>query len=640
MVKKGFNSSVYCHAESLPDRNKFHKPFFSLLCRIFVSVATIICIQFLTTVASYAQTEIQDANLAQYYFRQGEFDKAVTLYEKLYNKHPDNNDYYTGYYGTLIGLKNYDEAVKVAKKKLKKNPKELIYYIDIGNAYQKNGDTKSAKTQYELCLKNLYSDQMMLNKVATAFIADNNYDYAIATYNRGKKIFGDPTLYAYELADIYKRKGDIPSVISAYLDILESNPEQQAATQSNLQSLITEPKYSDELRKQIYLRLQKNPDNASFSELLIWYFIQKKDFESAFIQVKALDKRNKEDGGRVFQFAQSAFSEGQYDAAVTAYQYLVEGKGKQSGYYLPAKSGILQTLKTKITVANNYTPQDLMMLKKNYDLFITEFGKNAQTIPTLRDEANLEARFLHNLDSAIAILNDVMNINTGDRKLKAYCKLDLGDYNLMNNEIWEATLLYSQVDKDFKDDALGEEARFRNAKLSYYTGDFEWAQAQMDVLKGSTQELISNDAIALSVFITDNSGLDTTYAPMEMYARADLLIYQNRNGEAVAALDSLSALYPNSSLDDDILFAKARIYLQERKFDDAAKMFQQVDDNYSTELLADDATFQLAELYEHQLMNKEKAMELYKSILIKYPGSVYVIEARKRFRDLRGDNLN
>lgn len=589
---------------------------------------------------SFAQTEVQDANLAQYYFRQGEFEKAVTLYEKLFSKHPDNNDYYTGYYSTLIGLKNYDEAIKVVRKKQKKNQKELTYYIDIGNAYRAKGDEKSAKTQYDLCLKNLYSDQMMLNKVANAFIAGNNYDYAISTYERGKKIFGDPTMYAFELADIYKRKGDVPNVISSYLDILESNPEEQQSTQNNLQDLITDPKYSAELQKQIYLRLQMNPDNSSFSELLIWYCIQKKDFESAFVQVKALDRRRKEDGSRVFQFAQSAFTEGQYDAAVTAYQYLVDEKGKQSPYYLAAKSGILQALKTKITITNDYTQQDLLKLKSGYDLFISEFGKNAQTISTLRDKANLEARYLHNLDSAIAIMNEVMNINTGDRKLKANCKLELGDYYLMKNEIWDATLLYSQVDKDFKDDPIGEEARFRNAKLSYYAGDFEWAQAQMDVLKGSTQELISNDAISLSVFITDNTGLDTTYAPMKMYARADLLIYQNRNNEALATLDSLSMLFQKSPLEDDILFAKARIYLQQRKFDDAAKMFQQVGDDYSTELLADDAIFQLAELYEHQLNNKEKAMELYKSILLKYPGSVYVIEARKRFRDLRGDNLN
>lgn len=605
-----------------------------------LSLSGIIFVFLLFGNTSFAQTEIQDANLAQYYFRQGELEKAVTLYEKLFDKHPDNNDYYTGYYSTLIGLKNYDEAIKVVKKKQKKNQKELTYYIDIGNAYRAKGDEKSAKTQYDLCLKNLYSDQMMLNKVANAFIAGNNYDYAISTYERGKKIFGDPTMYAFELADIYKRKGDVPNVISSYLDILESNPEEQQSTQNNLQDLIADPKYSTELQKQIYLRLQKNPDNSSFSELLIWYCIQKKDFESAFVQVKALDKRRKEDGSRVFQFAQSAYTEGQYDAAVTAYQYLVDEKGKQSPYYLAAKSGILQALKTKITITNNYTPQDLLKLKTGYDIFITEFGKNAQTISTLRDKANLEARYLHNLDSAIAIMNEVMNINTGDRKLKANCKLELGDYYLMKNEIWDATLLYSQVDKDFKDDPIGEEARFRNAKLSYYAGDFEWAQAQMDVLKGSTQELISNDAIALSVFITDNTGLDTTYAPMKMYARADLLIYQNRNNEALAVLDSLSMLFQKSPLEDDILFAKARIYLQQRKFDDAAKMFQQVGDDYSTELLADDATFQLAELYEHQLNNKEKAMELYKSILLKYPGSVYVIEARKRFRDLRGDNLN
>ena len=210
----------------------------------------------------------------------------------------------------------------------------------------------------------------------------------------------------------------------------------------------------------------------------------------------------------------------------------------------------------------------------------------------------------------------------------------------MKNMVWDAMLMYGQVDKDFKEDALGEEARFLNAKVSYYTGDFDWAKTQLDVLKGSTSELISNDAIALSVFITDNTGLDTSYVAMDMYARGDLLIYQNRNDEAVKTLDSLALRFPSTSLQDDILFAKARIYLQERKYDDAAKMFTDLGDSYSTDLLGDDATFQLAELEEKFLNNKDKAMELYKSILTKYPGSIYVIEARKRYRDLGGDNLN
>src|SRR4030095_53806 len=195
-------------------------------------------------------------------------------------------------------------------------------------------------------------------------------------------------------------------------------------------------------------------------------------------------------------------------------------------------------------------------------MYLDEFGKNAQTMVTLRDYANLEARYIHNTEKAISILQEALKIPTNDQKLVGYLKLDLGDDNLINNEVWDAMLLYSQVDKAFKDEPIGEEARFKNAKLSYYMGDFDWSQAQLDILKGSTSELVANDALALSVFLTDNMGLDTTSIPMKMYAHGDLLIFQNKFDDAIKTLDSVSAEFPDNSLDDDVLFAKGRIYLR------------------------------------------------------------------------------
>ncbi len=258
----------------------------------------------------------------------------------------------------------------------------------------------------------------------------------------------------------------------------------------------------------------------------------------------------------------------------------------------------------------------------------------------MRDFANPEAKYLHNIDKAISIAQEALNIPTNEKKLTGYLKLDLGDYNLIKNEVWEATLLYSQVDKSFKEDELGEEARFKNAQLSFYMGDFPWSQAQLDILKGSTSELVANDALALSVFMTDNMGLDTTTVPMEMYSRAELLLFQNKFAAALTTLDSVTTLFPQNSLADDVLFAKGRIYLAKQDYAAAAALFEQVDENYSTDLLADDALFQLAELYENYLHDHDKAMELYKNILLKYKGSIYVVEARKRFRELRGDVVN
>ncbi len=55
------------------------------------------------------------------------------------------------------------------------------------------------------------------------------------------------------------------------------------------------------------------------------------------------------------------------------------------------------------------------------------------------------------------------------------------------------------------------------------------------------------------------------------------------------------------------------------------------------DILVDDAFFLQGEIYERQLGQKDKAMEIYREFLNKYPGSVYAAEARKRYRLLRGD---
>jgi tetratricopeptide (TPR) repeat protein len=218
-------------------------------------------------------------------------------------------------------------------------------------------------------------------------------------------------------------------------------------------------------------------------------------------------------------------------------------------------------------------------------------------------------------------------------------KLSLADFYLMDSEIWEATLLYSQVDKAFTEDILGHEARYRNAKLSYYAGDFEWAQAQFDVLKASTSKLIANDALDLSVFILDNLGLDSTVAPLKLYAEADLLVFQNRFDDAFIKLDSLKTTFPDHSLEDDIYYTYAKIYLKQREFTKSAEMLQLIIDKYPEGIRADNALYELAMLYENQLNDIEKAKELYEKIFIEYSGSTFAVDARKRFRKLRGDDI-
>lgn len=221
----------------------------------------------------------------------------------------------------------------------------------------------------------------------------------------------------------------------------------------------------------------------------------------------------------------------------------------------------------------------------------------------------------------------------------AKAKLALGDYYLMNGDRWEASLLFSQVDKDFKEGQVGEYARYRNAKLSYYAGDFQWAQEQFKILKGATSKLISNDAIDMSVFILDNLGMDTTDVTLQMFAEADLLAFQNKYNEAIHKLDSIKILFPDHSLDDDVLYTKAQIYRKLRRSDEMITMYQTIIDKYPEEIRADNALFELAEIYQTLLNEPEKAKALYEKIFVDYSASTFAAEARKRFRILRGDEL-
>ncbi|MDW8393130.1 MAG: tetratricopeptide repeat protein [Chitinophagales bacterium] len=600
------------------------------------------CLPILLLLGSFNAAAQTDFQLAEQYMRQGEYDKAVVLYEKLWNKQPASQTFYQNYLKCLQELKQYNEAERVIKKQIKGYPQELTYLVDLGLLYRQREQEKSALEQFDLAVQRITPNMQQINRLAGRFQNAGLNDYALRTYEQGRRVFhaDHSDLFLPELANLHRRQGNTAAAVEAYLDILQYNPSRLEFVQSQVQPLLETPSVAQQFQAELYRRLQKYPGNEMLSTMLVWYFLQIRQFDAAFELVKAMDRRNREDGSRIMQFARSAADEGAYNVALNAYRYLIQEKGPSGPFYAAARAAEIETEKMRLAVAAQVPQQDLLHLAGRYRQYLQEFGKNNRTLAVLRDYALFQLKFLHQNDSAIALLEEALAIPTSDRKLAGTIKLDLGDCWLISNEMWEAMILYGQVDKEFKDEPLGEEARYKNARLSFYMGDFEWAQAQLNVLKSATSELVANDALALSVFITDNLGLDTTTQPMKLFARADLMAYQRRFDEALQILDSLQLFYPHHSLMDDVLMEKGKIHLARRNYEQAADAFRQVDESYSYDLLADDALFRLAEVYERYLGDTNKAMELYKQLLTRHKGSIYTVEARKRFRSLRGDPIN
>jgi len=589
----------------------------------------------------FAQPGI-DEQLAQQFLENREYDKAIVYYEKLYDK--NQQQFYTPYFKCLVATHDLKKAEKIAKKQIKNAPEALQFYIDLAQVYKADSNSAKANEQYDKAIKELSGDISQTLQLGKAFMVAKEYDYALAAYKKGRRQNPKTYPFFYETADVYKAKGDMKAMINEYLDVIEYRETELTSVQMQLQMSLG---YDDEkggfnnpiLKQELQKRLQQNPDKEVFSEFYIYILLQQKDFEGAFIQAKAMDKRKKEDGYRIMELGKLCVGNEDFETAQQCFDYVIS-KGKDNFNYQQACTEAANAQYEKIIKQQSYTPTDLADLEQKLKNTIKEFGYNQFTVPVIHKLAMLQGFYLDKADDAVTMLTEVIGNPGIDKNKIAELKLDLGDLLLITGDVWEASLTYSQVEKAFKYEPIGQEAKFRNAKVAYYTGDFKWAKSQLDVLKGATSKLIANDAMDLSLVISDAIGIDTNATPLEMFASAELLLLQHKTDAALARMDSINILFDNHSLADDIYFKKGKIFTKLGKYKEALEALQRVADVYGDEIYGDDALFSIAEIYQYKLKDLEKAKSVYQEFLTKYPASVYTVEARKRFRKLRGDVVN
>jgi tetratricopeptide (TPR) repeat protein len=583
----------------------------------------------------------ENAKLAMQYYNDQEYEKALELFRELYKKQPNHLNY-TYYLFCLITLKEFPEAESLIRGKIKNEPGSYRYHVDLGYLYMEENKPDKATRYFEDLIDGLKPSKAMILEVANAFISRRLYDYAIKTYLKGRELlqYSDP--FYSELARVYELSGNYGEMIDEYLELLQYDPSQTELVQGRLQNLLsldTEGQISDLLREALLIRNQKNPENRYYSEMLLWLSIQRRDFEFALLQAKSLDTRFKEGGQLVFELGNLCLANEEYEVATEAFSYLVK-TGVSNPFYTESLTGMLRSKFMAITKGYDYQQKEIEELDMEYTKALDELGRNARTALLMRDQAHIKAFYLNQLEDAMVLLETAVAIPTIGEMTRADLKLELGDIYLFEGDVWEASLLYSQVEKAFKNDPVGHEAKFRNARLSYFIGEFTWSKAQLDVLKAATTKLIANDAMELSLIISDNMDPDSTYTGLSYYSRADLYIYRGQDDRALLTLDSISRLSLSHPLDDDILYRKSEIFIRAKDFNTADSLLEKIVTDYSTGILADNALFRLAELQEEAFNDKDGAMKLYQQLMLDYPGSLFATEARKRYRQLRGDVIN
>lgn len=584
----------------------------------------------------YAQQGNYNHYLARQFVENKEFEKAAEYYADLFNQ-ADGLQYYKEYYAVLNKIGNKENIEKLIKAAYKKSYNNPIYLIDLGIFYQQQNNRTEAEKIYTKIIKDLPKNKFDILGIANYFEQSNLFEEAKKTYLKGKEILKSPYEFNLQIANLYLYQDNISGMVQAYLDEAPSQADNLEIIENGLLKAINKnDKIKDEIEKSLYQRIGKDKTMLVYQDLLVWLYMQINDFEGAIIQAKSLDILRNENGNNIFVIANAALQQKDYNAAIKGFQYIVQ-KGNNNPWYYAASLSLINAQKEKITNKTNYTPTDLLKLKVDYLDFINSNVDNQMVYDATIDLATLEALYLHNTQDAIELLEELVNNPRLQATTAAKAKLNLGDYYIMENNPWDARLLYTQVEKDQKGTALGEDAKFRNARLSYFKGDFEWSQTQLKIIKANTTELISNDAINLSVFILDNLNTDETDEILLAFSRAQLLEFQNKLDAAKDSFELLLLQAKNSSLIDDIYFEKYKIAKKQQNYSEALEYLLNIEKQFPTDILADDAIFYAAELYQNFLNDNHKAQSYYEKIILEYKDSTFVIEARKRYRLLRGD---
>ena len=590
------------------------------------------------SISCLTQTD-SDTKLAQHYYQNGEFDKAITYYKKIYSS-DQSKLVFNRYLECLMQVKDYNSAEKTIKNQISLNKKDLLVQLQLGDFYETIEETNKAKKTYNEVINFSDISPTTTTEVFRFFIKKNRLDLAREVLDNGNKAMPN---FPFQLlyADLYFAMDNKTKVLDAYIDLLEQYPEYKEAIQLGMESKFDFSEEGEDmklLKKTFLEKIQRQNSRFEFTEMLIWIFLQNKNFSAAFIQVSSLDKRLQAMGLRIMEFGKLAVENESFEVARKCFHYVLD-LGKEYPYYYDAENALLNTRYIEITQYSIYTKDQLEETLKEYKSVIDRNANSRKSINLILEYTKIMAFYAGKKIDAIEILEQFINTAGLSSLQQASVKMLLADMYVLSARIWDASILYMQIDNDFKFDVIGNEAKYKNARVFYFDGEFDYAQSQLNVLKESTSKLIANDAMQLSVAITDNFGLDSNYQAMIWFATGELFIEQNQIDSAFRLFDSIQVNYPFHSLNDELLFKKGQAMEREKNWAQASSFYEEIFTKYSTDILADDAAFRLAKINELFLKDKEKALSYYKEILFKYPGSLYSDESRKKVRELRGDKV-
>ena len=610
---------------------------------LFIVVFSIVSVS-----SFFSQVSTIDFQLAKKYYLDSDYEKAALYYEKIFKESEHRLKIYENYKSTFIELNKFKEAEKLIKTLIKENPNKLKFLVDLGVIYGLVDRSDKKNQVFDKAIEQIIKETSYDNAfdLGLAFEKIGNLEKALEVYlNFESKNLLNPFAFHSKIALIYNKTGKTNKMINTFFEMLDFNNKFLQNVQNGLVNSIdfqNNLKEKEILRQSIIEKIQANPKKIVYIELLAWFYMLNNDYENAYTQIKALDKKLNKNGSKLLELGNTALNNQDFKVAIKCFDD-VDLKSNSLEYKFEAKNKKLFALKSKILYGNQIIQEELEELKANYLLILSQlnnsknvYNNSLRKYNLLLDLSEIEAFYLGDISSAKQHLNNAILIPRLKEKQKGNAKLKLANILVLEDNIWEASLMYLQIEKQFKDDQLGHLAKFKNAQVYYFSGEYDWCQAQLKVLKASTSKLIANDALELSVLISDNYNMDTSEVAMKLFSYADMLTFQQQFSKANILYDSILKNFKNHSLNDEIIFRKAKINLKQHNYQKAVEHFKLLIDNYPNSILLDNSLFLIASIYEEKIKDFDQAKKYFKTILFDHKGSLYAAESRKRFRKLAG----
>ena len=583
---------------------------------------------------SFYFTSAQNSEvLADSYYKKGEFKKALVIYENLNEEKPYNYNYLFKLIDTHQQLEQFDAAENILIQRMEKRRNPTLI-VELGYNYQLKDSLEQAKRLYKEAIDYIDEKPNYVYSVAKKFEDHSLLEEAIKVYDKGKILLPNQN-YSIQLARIYGDQGNIEKMFENYIEYIAYRPNYTNNIKRAISDFISENKDNENniyLRRLLLKKIQQEP-SPYWYELLSWLYVQEKAYNKSFIQEKALYKRNPESLERIIELAVTALNDNDSETSKDIFSYVLETT-QDATTALTAHQYILE-----IDTQNAISKKELDVIDKAYNELFDQFGKSELTLPLQLAYGEFLAFHQKDTESATSFLRKSMKLNISEFQ-EAKVKLLLADILVLQERFNEALIFYSQIQLSLKNSTISQEARFKVAKTSYYKGDFDWAESQLKILKSSTSQLIANDALDLKLLISDNKWEDSTQTALKYYAKADLYSFQNKTDEAISLLDKILEEHKGESIIDQALFQQAKLFEKKKQYNKAEANYLKIIADYSEDILADDAHYYLAELYNTHLAKPEEAKQLYEKIIFDFEDSIYFIESRKKFRMLRGDSIN